>query len=196
MNWQAIQSRIGVTPDGQPGPKTYAALLGALSQRKPDMLTAIGAGMANHLPAYGIDTTARLANFLGQGCHETEGFRYLREIWGPTPAQKGYEGRADLGNTVSGDGYRYLGRGIFQLTGRANYAHFGQLIDLDLEGNPGLAESPDTAVQTACEYWKQRALSALADGGQEDAITRRINGGANGRDARRMLVARAKEILA
>lgn len=199
MDWKRVQARLGVAADGIPGPQTYGALLAHVASRPVNLpvFALLGAGFASHVGAYGIDATvARLANFIGQGCHETEGFRFMREIWGPTPAQKGYEGRADLGNTVSGDGLRYMGRGIFQLTGRANYAHYGQLINVDLEENPALAEAPDTAVLIACEYWHQKKLNDLADNGQEDTITRRINGGTNGIADRRMLVARAKEFLA
>jgi len=196
MDWPAIQSRLGCAADGQPGPKTYTAIIAALAGRPQTMLQALGQALAAHLPSYDIsDNALRLANFLGQACHETEGFRYLREIWGPTPAQKGYEGRKDLGNTVPGDGMRYMGRGIFQITGRANYGSMGQRLGVDLEGQPALAETPDIAVRTACEYWKSRALSGLADTGQEDTITRRINGGTNGMDKRRALVVRAKALL-
>lgn len=62
-----------------------------------------------------------------------------REIWGPTPAQKGYEGRADLGNSILGDGKRYMGRGFVQLTGRRNYEKAASLTGKDLVGNPDLA---------------------------------------------------------
>jgi putative chitinase len=71
----------------------------------------------------------------------------------------------------------------------------GERLGLDLEGNPTLAETPDVAVLTALEYWKSRNLSALADEGREDLITRRINGGTNGLKERRALVAKAKGVL-
>ena len=196
MDWTAVQTKLGCEADGKPGPLTYTARLAYLAGRPPQMLGTLGAAAAKHIPEYGIASNAsRLANFLGQGCHETEGFRYLREIWGPTVAQKGYEGRKDLGNVYPGDGFRYMGRGVFQVTGRANYASMGQRIGIELEENPGIVETPDIAMWTACEYWKSRGLSDLADTGQDDTITRRINGGTNGIDKRRALVARAKAIL-
>lgn len=207
-----LQTLIGVTPDGAFGPVSKAALWNALRTGnagawaallayvagKPvnPTIAALGAGCAAHMSAYDVtENGKRLANFIGQAAHESGGFRYMREIWGPTPAQRRYEGRADLGNVKPGDGHRYMGRGIFQLTGRANYGSMGARLNLDLEGNPSLAETPDVAVLTALEYWHSRNLSALADEGREDTITRRINGGENGIQDRRRYVAKAKGVL-
>ena len=80
--------------------------------------------------AYSITTPERLAAFLAQVGHESGSLRFTSEVWGPTPAQRGYEGRRDLGNTQAGDGFRYRGRGIFQLTGRANYRDIGDALGL------------------------------------------------------------------
>jgi putative chitinase len=132
------------------------------------------------LPQYGITTPLRLAHFWAQASHECHGFRTMHEYWGPTPAQLRYEGRKDLGNTVPGDGYRFRGRGIFQLTGRANYAEMSKKLGVDLIANPDAAAEPETALRIACEYWKSRKLNALADGNNIEAISRRINGGLNG----------------
>jgi putative chitinase len=89
-----------------------------------------------------------------------------------------------------------MGRGIFQITGRANYADMAIRTGLQLVEQPELIEVPDTAVLTACIYWKTRKLSLLADAGREDEITRRINGGVNGIADRRALVAKVKELFA
>lgn len=202
INWHQIQTRllakgydIGVA-DGIAGKRTHTALLAFVAQRPMAPLEPLGAAIAAHAPAHGItDGRARLANFLGQASHETGAFRFLREVWGPTEAQRRYEGRADLGNTVAGDGYRYRGRGIFQLTGRANYREIGDAIGQPLEASPELAERPDIAVLTACRFWQSRGLNALADQGLEDTITRRINGGTNGIAERRKLVARMRGVL-
>lgn len=183
--------------DGQAGPKTFAGILAFVGMRPMSAMLDLGSACAMSLPPSGImDTSARLASFVGQACHETGGFRYLAEIWGPTPAQRGYEGRADLGNTQPGDGYRFRGRGIFQTTGRANYAKAAAALSLPLLDHPELLEQPANAVRSACAFWQARGLSAYADAGRDDDITHRINGGTNGIDDRRRLVARAKGLLA
>ncbi len=182
--------------DGLAGGRTMAALLAAVAGRPMAALRPLGAAAAIHLPAAGLmESAARLANFLGQAAHESGGFRTLVEIWGPTRTQAGYQGRLDLGNTCAGDGFAYRGRGLFQITGRAVYRAMGQALDLPLEAQPDLAAQPDIAVRTACAFWTARHLSDLADAGQDDVITHRINGGSNGIDSRRRLVARAKGLL-
>lgn len=185
------------TVDGVIGPKTLTALLAHLAGRPMSAVAEIAAALAKYAPQFGLlDSASRLANFSGQACHETGNFRFLREIWGPTPTQTRYEGRADLGNTQPGDGKRFMGRGIFQLTGRANYKDMAIRTGLPLLEQPELVEQPDTAVLTACIFWKARKLSNFADAGQDDTITRRINGGTNGIDERRRLVGMAKGLMA
>lgn len=143
------------------------------------------------LPKYGINTPTRVAHFLAQAAEESDHFKTLHEY----ASGKEYEGRRDLGNTHVGDGVRYKGRGIFQLTGRANYREFGQKLGLDLEGNPELAVDPEVCVRTACEFWKKKGLGTLADADNVTEITRRINGGHNGLDERKRLLAAAKKIF-
>ena len=155
---------------------------------------------------YGINTAARLAAFLAQLGHESGSFAHLREIWGPTPAQLRYEGRADLGNTQPGDGSRYRGRGLIQVTGRYNYRRATQrLRDLlgaevpDFEAEPEKLELPRWAALSAGDYWHQHKLNALADTGRPEdfeRITRRINGGLNGQDDRLRRWSRARAALA
>jgi putative chitinase len=187
---------IGIA-DGVAGQRTMAALLAYVSDRRMEKLLDLGKACAVYLPAFSMmDTVPRLANFIGQAAHESGGFHDLKEIWGPTPAQRRYEGRTDLGNNQPGDGKRFMGRGIFQITGRANYADMAMRTGLHLIEQPELIEVPDTAVLTACIYWKTRRLSLLADAGREDEITHRINGGTNGIAERRALVAKVKELFA
>jgi putative chitinase len=106
-----------------------------------------------------------------------------------------YEGRVDLGNTHPGDGPRYKGRGLIQLTGRANYREYGKALGIDLEGHPEWAAEPKRSLLIACEYWKRRNINAACDRDDIEAVTRLINGGVNGLAARRALTARAKAVL-
>lgn len=145
---------------------------------------------------YGIVGTVRAAAFIAQVGHESGQLRYVREIWGPTAQQAGYEGRADLGNTVKGDGPKYRGRGLIQITGRANYAACGEALGLDLIGNPELLELPQHAAMSAAWFWSMKGLNTLADQGDFTKITRRINGGLNGLEDRLQLWGRAKKVLA
>lgn len=87
------------------------------------------------------------AYVLATAWHETGGFKWTREIWGPTPAQRRYEGRADLGNIVAGDGKKFMGRGFVQITGRRNYTDWSRRLGLDLLKEPHFAEMPAVAVR-------------------------------------------------
>ena len=145
---------------------------------------------------YGIVGQLRVAAFIAQVGHESGQLRYVREIWGPTAQQAGYEGRADLGNTVKGDGSKYRGRGLIQVTGRANYAACGEALGLDLIASPELLELPQHATMSAAWFWSTRGLNTLADQGQFVKITRRINGGLNGQDDRQVLYDQALKVLA
>ena len=195
--WPPIQTRLGVAADGSAGPVTYAALFNKIAGHPlGERGAALGVGAHAFFSLYRIDSPLRLAHFLGQTAHESELYWYLRELWGPTPAQIRYEGRLDLGNTQAGDGHLFLGRGILQITGRANYRACGQRISVDLEGNPQLAERPDIAVQTACDFWAAHELNALADADDVNGLTRKINGGLNGLSDRIALTEIAKGILA
>ncbi|MCF5056800.1 glycoside hydrolase family 19 protein [Pseudomonas proteolytica] len=145
---------------------------------------------------YGIVTPSRIAAFIAQVGHESGQLRYVREIWGPTAQQVGYEGRADLGNTVKGDGSKYRGRGLIQITGRANYKASGDALDLDLINQPELLEQPQYAAMSAAWFWSTKGLNTLADKGEFVKITRRVNGGLNGLEDRQRLYAQAQKVLA
>ena len=145
---------------------------------------------------YQIIGTKRVAAFIAQIGHESGQLKYVKEIWGPTAAQAKYEGRKDLGNTVAGDGSKYRGRGLIQITGRANYMACGEGLGLDLVKQPELLEKPQHACMSAAWFWATKGLSTLADAGQFDKITRRINGGQNGAADRQALYARALKVLA
>ncbi len=149
---------------------------------------------------YGIDSAARASAFLAQLAHESGEFRWMEEIWGPTGAQKRYEPVTELakrlGNTQAGDGKRFKGRGPIQLTGRANYQRFGQLLGIDLVSEPEQAAEPDVAFRIAALYWASRGLNELADRQDFREITRRINGGFNGLEDRVKYFDRAHKALA
>ena len=138
-----------------------------------------------------INTPARQAAFLAQLAHESLGLTAFEEF----ASGAAYEWRTDLGNTHAGDGRRYKGRGPIQLTGRANYRAAGKALGLDLEGNPELAATPEIGFRVATWYWSSRNLNQLADVGDFDAITYRINGGYNGHHDRRHYWSRAKDVL-
>jgi len=144
---------------------------------------------------WGIDTPLRQAHFLAQVGHESGGFVYVREIWGPTPAQTRYEGRADIGNTQPGDGKVFMGRGLIQVTGRANYAAVSKALNVDFVSAPALLETPTNAALSAAWYWQSHGLNALADADDVIAVTKRINGGTNGLEDRQVRTARAKQVL-
>ena len=167
-------------------------ILPSAGQSAGVFVSALNTGM-NHYQIVGLK---RVAAFIAQIGHESGQLKYVREIWGPTKAQSKYEGRADLGNAVKGDGYKYRGRGLIQITGRANYAECGEALSLDLVNHPELLEMPQHACMSAAWFWASRGLNTLADAGKFDTITRRINGGQNGAADRLALHARALKVLA
>lgn len=160
---------------------------------KTDTLSIL-ASHAEILDHYEINTPLRRCHFWAQAAHESGGFKFMHEVWGPTDVQKRYEGRKDLGNTKTGDGYLFRGRGIFQLTGRANYLDMGKKLGIDLVGDPELAAQPDIALEIACMYWKSRKLNVPADADDVVGVTKKINGGTNGLQDRKANLATAKKL--
>jgi putative chitinase len=151
---------------------------------------------------YDISTPKRQAYFIGQCMHESGGFKQLKEnlnysargLMATWPsrfpdidtaekfernpekiANKVYAGR--MGNTEDGDGAKYIGRGLIQLTGKENYANCGNAIGVDLVANPDLLSTPKYAALSAGWFWNKKGLNALADADDIDTITKRINGG-------------------
>lgn len=151
------------------------------------------------LDRFGISTSPlRVAHFLAQVAHESGELRYLRELWGPTRAQLGYEGRLDLGNTEAGDGAKFKGRGLIQITGRANYAKVSQALYGDasiLLDTPALLETKEAACLSAGWFWEANHLNKWADADDLEHVTRRINGGTNGLAYRAGFLAAAKAAL-
>lgn len=178
---------------------------------------------------FDIDTPARVAAFLAQVAHESTEFRKLVEnlnysaaglckTWPKrftTPdAAKPYERNPEVlanyvyakrlgnGDVASGDGWRFRGRGLIQLTGRGNYRSCGTAVTLPLEAEPERLETPEAAALAAAQFWQSRGLNHLADDRNDDnddedfvTITTIINGGTAGLTARRIYWARAKAAL-
>jgi len=170
--------------------------------------------LAELMPKYGIDTPLRQRHFLAQLLHESGGFRLVcenlnysadgllktfsryfatravAEQYARQPeriANRVYANRMGNGNEASGDGWRFIGRGLIQTTGKNNYRATSQALfgDDRLLEQPEMLEHPRWAVESACYFWKANNLNALADKNDIEAVTRRINGGLNGLADRR-----------
>ncbi len=140
---------------------------------------------------YRINNPTRLRYFLSQVGHESGQLRYTQEI----SSGLAYERRVDLGNTQPGDGVRYKGRGLIQITGRSNYILCGMALDLPLLETPTLLEQPLNAALSAGWYWDNKNLNALCDMNLFEQVTRRINGGLNGQADRMKLLGRAMDVI-
>lgn len=138
-----------------------------------------------------INSQIRQAAFIAQIAHESGELRYVEEI----ASGIAYEYRKDLGNTQPGDGMKFKGRGLIQITGRNNYHECGKALGVDLITNPELLETNDLACRSAAWFWASRGLNDLADRGDFERITKRINGGLNGYQERLVYHARAKTAL-
>lgn len=223
----AAPTVVTPAPEGD-GPKLTAETFDSYAPRaRADYRQAFLTLGHSVLGRHGVDANGRrLTHFLAQMSHESGGFshrveslnyttaRQLTKTWPsrfPTEqaaqpfvrneealAEKVYGGR--MGNTRAGDGFRYRGRGLIQLTGRKNYREYAERLGVDLEGNPDLAFDPETALRIAVEYWAhrklpgERTMNALADDDKLRAITYRINGGFTNFAHREQELARAKAI--
>lgn len=170
---------------------TVAVFKTALKGANLPVLIQVDDTLKKNAKAYGMTSNKRIAAFMAQVAHESGQFNHLREIWGPTAEQRGYEFRSDLGNTQTGDGKRFLGRGLLQITGRGNYRAISMKIfgDNRLEQKPELLEQPVYATLSALQFWADHKLNEYADSGDFTTLTRRINGGTNGLQQRRGFLA-------
>lgn len=145
---------------------------------------------------FDINTPLRWAHYLAQIAHESAELRYSEEI----ASGKAYDtGKLaiKLGNTpeADGDGKKYKGRGLIQVTGRANYEAYKQYCGFDVVERPELLAKPVGAIRSSMWFWKTKGLNELADRDEFTAISKRINGGTNGIEDRRKYLARAKKVL-
>jgi putative chitinase len=141
-----------------------------------------------------INTPLRQAHFIAQVGHESGDLRYCEELASGTE----YEGRKDLGNTDPGDGPKFKGRGLIQITGRCNYTAYGQYKGRDFVTPTNyelIATDPELAVDVSCWFWTKHGLNALADTDDVRAVTKVINGGYNGLPDRQLRLNRAKCFL-
>lgn len=138
-----------------------------------------------------INTPKRIAAFIAQLAHESGSLKYSEEI----ADGHAYEGRKDLGNTEKGDGKRFKGRGLIQLTGRANYTKFAQFCRRDVVKFPQLVSNPDLSALVSGWFWDRANLNNYADRDDFKGITRRINGGLNGYEDRLKHWTRCKSVL-
>lgn len=152
-------------------------------------LASVMAGLSSGGDKAGLFAFHRLVPYLANLAHESGNFRYDREIWGPTPAQKRYDTRVDLGNTAAadGDGHKYMGRTAIQVTGKANVTAFRDwcLLHIDQEA-PDFVELPEAMNTDPWEglapiwFWSRTGLNHYADKGEFEMVVRKINGGLNG----------------
>jgi len=174
-------------------------------------------------PEYEINTKERLAAFIAQCAHESGNFKWLKENLNYSAealdrvfpkyfknagrdaedyhrqpekiANVVYASRMGNGDTDSGDGWKFCGRGLIQLTGRENYTWFAASLDMDVEDVPEYLETFEGAVQSACFFWEQNDLNKWADEGDILTLTKRINGGTIGLEDRKKHYAHALEVL-
>jgi len=177
--------------------------------------------LSQALPDYDINTPARIASFLAQCAHESGGFLFLQEnlnykaeslvrVWphyfnasnaneyahNPEKiANRAYGGRMGNGPEESGDGYRFCGRGLIQLTGRSNYQAFADSIQEDINNLPDYLATFEGCVQSACWFWENNNLNQFADSGDITTMTKRINGGTLGIEDRTKRYQHALQVM-
>ena len=174
------------------------------------------------LPDYDINTPQRVAAFIAQCAHESGGFKFLKEnlnykaasltkVWPryfpnmevaqqyankqEMIANRAYGGRMGNGPEASGDGWKFCGRGLIQLTGRNNYQAFADSIETDVEEIPAYLGTFEGAVQSACWFWESNKLNQWADAGDILTLTKRINGGTLGLEDRKKHYEHALHVL-
>jgi putative chitinase len=170
------------------------ALIAIMGHGNPTVVKPYHALLLNQLPQYRINSPLRISHFLAQVGHESMSLTYTEEI----ASGIAYEGRKDLGNTKKGDGIRFKGRGLIQLTGRQNYSDFGNSACLNVlaKGNERLISMhPSFALEASLWFWNKRHLNNYADTDDLKSITRRVNGGYNGLTDRQEYLDRAKFFL-
>lgn len=180
--------------EGMPAGFSEEKLRGIMIHASEAVVAKYYAALASKMGSNSITTPLRMAHFLAQLGHESGEFRYTEEI----ASGAAYEGRKDLGNTQKGDGKRFKGRGLIQLTGRANYKAYGDDRGTDYTKDDTaklLSSDPTVAVDVSCWFWSKRNLNSMADADNVNGVTKKINGGLNGLADRKAKLVRAKFFL-
>lgn len=170
---------------------TFEQLCSISGYAQPSRLKKLQPWLNQAMSRYEINTRLRQAHFIAQVAHESVDFNYLEELADGAY----YEGRSDLGNTTAGDGAKFKGRGIIQITGRYNYMQVGNALGVDLISNPERLADYDLACLSAAWWWSTNQLNEFADKDDIQLITRRINGGFNGLEDRINYLNRAKQVF-
>lgn len=170
---------------------TQQQLQSVFREAKPSLITKYLDSINEVLRKYDLSTLERCRMFLAQIGHESGQLRYVEEL----ASGKAYEGRTGLGNTENGDGVKYKGRGLIQITGKRNYLLCGLALDLPLLENPELLAQLPYSVLSAGWYWSNNNLNSYCDKGDFRGLTKRINGGYNGYNDRVLLYKRAIEAI-
>jgi putative chitinase len=177
--------------------------------------------LSEALPDYDINSPQRVASFLAQCGHESGGFTAIKEnlnykaeslvrVWPKyfnasnandyahnqeKIANRAYANRMGNGDEASGDGYRFCGRGLIQLTGRSNYQAFADSIQEDINNLPDYLATFEGCVQSACWFWEANNLNQYADNYDLLTMTKKINGGTLGLDDRTARYKKALQIM-
>src|SRR4051812_8202553 len=181
-------------PAASRGPSTWTIDAGALQHVCPNLsdegARAIADGLGEAFARFDITTPRRAAMAVAQWGHESDHFKTATEY----ASGDSYEGRKDLGNTQKGDGRRFKGRGRIQITGRANYEAIAKALDIDCVNNPDLLAAPPNSERASGFWWSPHGCSAFCTHNASEGLPRRINGGLNGFDERKLLYRLATQV--
>ena len=169
-------------------PKEIRSIAVHADDKKIEVYTPL---LNQYMHEFGICGRMRESAFLATVIHESGSFQYTREL----ASGRAYEWRKDLGNVIAGDGVKFKGRGLIQITGRRNYEQISNEFGIDFVKNPHLLEEPEWAVKSACWWWQSNGLNEIADKGDFQKVTRRVNGGLTGWAERSKWYALAKSVL-
>lgn len=193
MASSALASRIDAAVLTAIAPKAPASK----REKQADIIASFAEMLPDFLERFSVTSASRIQHLLAQVAHECDGFCTLEEY----ASGAAYEGRKDLGNVQKGDGKRFKGRALIQLTGRDNYRKFTVWIQSyvpgapDFEARPELVATFPWAVWALFYYWSTRGLNAIADRDDLVLMTRRINGGTNGLADRGKYLSKLKVII-